>query len=231
MELSATSAQAPTAKPVSWQLKIFTWTIRNKRYIFWLIRINYVFILGILLLSTYAAFTKSSAYFSFYYDWAIRFARMAIVLLGVAVLPGILGRFGIKWQATRIITFFRRQVGISVFLLAFTHYSIVRLLPVLSGQVPFQFPYSLFEMFGFFAFCILALMYVTSNNLSMAKLGPWWKKLHRLVYVVLWLLVFHTALQRISIWSVMIFVFALAETVSLVYMYFKNKKKVEVSTN
>lgn len=215
-----------TSSSQSLQMRIFTWSIRNKRYIFWTIRLGYAFILTIYLLAAYAAFTRSDSYFSIYYDWGLTFGRSAIVFLGVAVLPGILGRFGINWQVTRIITFFRRQVGITVFLLAFSHYSVIRNLPVLSGQVPFVFPYSLFEMFGFTAFCILFLMYITSNNWSMAKLGPWWKRLHRFVYVVLWLLVLHTALQRISLWSGLIIIFAAIETASLIYLWVKNKNKV-----
>jgi DMSO/TMAO reductase YedYZ heme-binding membrane subunit len=60
-------------------------------------------------------------------------------------------------------------------------------------------------------------MFLTSNDLSKKAMGKLWKKLHRFVYLVLWLLVLHTALQRISIWTFLIAFVAILEIASWVY--------------
>lgn len=64
-------------------------------------------------------------------------------------------------------------------------------------------------------------MFITANEGSVINLGVWWKRLHRLVYVVLWLTAFHVALQRISIWSILIWTVTILEVSSLVYAYIK----------
>lgn len=162
-------------------------------------------------------------YFQFFYDLGKNFGRVAILLLGVVVLPGILGRLGIEIRITRIITIFRRQFGILVFVLAFSHYHLVRGIPRLIGLFPLLPPYELFEYFGILALTFLFFMFLTSNNFSKKRLGPWWKRLHRFVYIVLWLLVLHTGLQRISVWSLFIFAFAALEVFSLVFDFYKKR--------
>lgn len=158
-----------------------------------------------------------------FYTTAVSFGRVALVLLGVVVLPGILGRFGIEIPITRIITAYRRQFGILVFLFAFSHATLVRTLPKLLGIIP-TIPLVVFETFGVLALTILFFMFFTSNNLSVKTLGKNWKRLHRFIYLALWLLVLHTGLQRISIWSVFIFAFATLEIASLIYYYLKKKQ-------
>jgi DMSO/TMAO reductase YedYZ heme-binding membrane subunit len=219
---NATSSPPPQ---LSWQQKFFAWSIKNKRYYFWLFRVNYSLILLFIGAVAYSYFQKDDAMNVALYPYAVNFGRIAIILLGIIILPGILGRLGVAWQATRVITYFRRQLGITVFLFALAHYLTLYNFPVFLGGVPPVIPPPLFIGVALIAFTILTLMYVTSNNWSMAKLGKWWKRLHRLIYIVLWLLVLHTGLQRISIWSVMIFVFATLEVVSLLVDFQKKRAK------
>jgi len=182
----------------------------------------YILIVLIWILGTYANFSELKFSLDFY-SLGVRFGRFALILLGIVVLPGILGRFGLEIPITRVITLFRRQLGITVFLLAFTHYSFVRLLPILSNSYKLKLPPPYFEIAGFWALTFLFLMFITSNNFAIGKMGMWWKRLHRIVYVVLWLLVLHTGLQRISIFSVFIFFFATLEVFSWIIYFFKSK--------
>jgi len=168
--------------------------------------------------------------FQTFYELGKWFGRAAITLLGIVVLPGILGRFGIEIKITRLITVFRRQLGILVFVLAFSHYHLVRGMPKIIGLFPL-FSFAVFEYFGIAALTLLFFMFLTSNNWSVKKLGKKWKILHRVVYVVLWLLVLHTALQRISIWSLWIFAFAVLEVSSLAYGFFRNSKTQKTDTS
>lgn len=184
---------------------------------------KYLYLPAVLYLAVgdWAVITKSPAATLFAQN-GIRFGQAALVLLGIVVLPGILGRLGIEIKLTRIITLFRRQLGITTFILAFTHYQHVRFAQMISTG--FNFKLVLFEIFGFSALAIMSLLFLTSNNFSQKKLGKWWKRLHRLIYVILWLLVLHTGLQRISTWSVLILTVASLEIFSLIYSYSKKRR-------
>ena len=165
-----------------------------------------------------------------FYTIGVFFGRTALTLLGIVVLPGILGRFAIEIKITRIITLFRRQLGILVFVLAFSHYQLVRGISIYTGQIPLM-PRPVFEVLGTSALFLVFFMFLTSNNFSQKKLGKNWKRLHRVVYLILWLLVLHTGLQRISIWSVFILTFAILEVASLAYYYLLRPKTSSFSNS
>lgn len=176
----------------------------------------YVGILSILTAGSIAIGRSSPSAVS-YYDIGVWSGRAAVTMLAVVLIPGILGRFGIQIKVTRVITFYRRQLGITTFLLAFTHGMLVRLVARLArGKFPFTAE-PLFELFGVLALSLLFFLFVTSNDTSVKHMGPWWKRLHRLVYVIVLFILLHTALQRVSAWSVMIGTVALAEAASFLY--------------
>lgn len=157
------------------------------------------------------------------YELGLKSGQIAIGLLGVVVFPGILGRFGIEMPITRTITLFRRRLGTLVFLFALTHYLLIRFLPIVTGFIKFQILPPLFELFGILSLSLLFLLFLTSNNSSVRKLGKWWKRLHRLIYLILWLLVLHTGLQRVSKWTLYIGLFAALEIISWIYFYVRKK--------
>ncbi len=203
-----------------WQTKIFETFARKSLSVISLSKYFY-FLIIIFLLAGVALTIARSPLQDEIYQIGRHLGQVAISLLGIVVLPGILGRFRIEIKITKIITLFRRQLGITTFLLGFSHYMLVRFSLYLAGLVEFKIPGALFETFGTFALFGLFLMFLTSNNFSVKKLGKWWKRLHRIVYVILWLLVLHTGLQRISIWSVGIFAVATLEVISFVYDFVK----------
>src|SRR3972149_7519340 len=211
-------------KSKSLQTKIYEIAIRRNSTITAYFKFVYALIILVLALGGYFTFVNHPLGRTFY-QVGVNFGRAALVLLAIVVLPGILGRFQIEIPITRIITLFRRQLGITVFLLAFTHYQLVRGLLFYSKQMPFILPRPLFEFFGFWALTFLFLMFLTSNNFSVKKLGKWWKRLHRIVYLVLWLLVLHTGLQRISVWTYLIGIFAVLEIVSFFYSYLVSSRQ------
>lgn len=171
----------------------------------------------------------SGAISAFWYSLGRHFGQLALVLLGVVVLPGILGRLRVEIRITRIITIYRRQLGILTFACAFLHFSLVRLFHWIAGTLSVTFPISGFERWGFYALAIMSLLFLTSNNFSVRNLGKWWKKLHRFIYVILWLLVLHTAIQRISVWSLFILFFAILEVVSWIVMVLRKGRDLTLS--
>lgn len=210
----------PPVVQKDWQTKIFEFfAVRNKLIVtlFWFV---YIPTLVILLAGAYQIVTLGP-HIVLASDIGKKFGQLALSLLGVVVLPGILGRFKVEIKITRLITLFRRQLGILVFLLAFSHYILVRFLPTMT-----ILPLSPFELMGSLALVMLFFMFLTSNNISMRHLGRWWKRLHRIIYVILWLLVLHTGLQRISIWTIMIGFFAILEVVSLIYDWWRKRSLV-----
>jgi DMSO/TMAO reductase YedYZ heme-binding membrane subunit len=206
-----------------WQTVIYEEFAKNYKLITRLFHLFYYLLILFYVVTAYFIVARSQ-YVDFFYQVGRHFGQLAIALLGLVVLPGIMGRFRLEIKLTRLITLFRRQLGIGVFIFAFVHYSFVRLLPTVAGFFELKFPYpALFENLGVIALFILFLMFLTSNNASQKKLGKWWKRLHRFVYLTVWLLVFHTGLQKISIWTLGIGTVAILEVLSFIYEYMRKK--------
>lgn len=195
---------------------------KKSRLIVTLFHLFYYFLILFYLISAYFILTDRQ-YYDFFYQLGKHFGQFALALFGLVVLPGILGRFKIEIKLTRLITLFRRQLGITVFIFAFIHYSFVRLLPQIAGILPFRIFATLFETLGTLALFILFWLFLTSNNFSMKKLGKWWKRLHRFVCLTVCVLVFHTTLNKISIWTIGITTMAILEVGSFVWEYIKKK--------
>ncbi len=211
--------QQPVVKK-DWQTIILEFFARRNKLIvnlFWLI---YIPTLLILLVGSYQVVT-TSPYPTYVFEIGKKFGQLALLLLGAVVLPGILGRLRIEIKITRVVTLFRRQLGILVFLFAFSHYILVRFLPTWT-----ILPLTPFELMGSLALVMLFFLFLTSNNFSMKYLGRWWKKLHRIIYVILWLVVFHVGLQGNFKWAALIFGAAILEVVSLIYDWWKKKSMV-----
>lgn len=199
------------------QERIFQAAAQEKVPIYRVFLVIYALIIGVLVVGGAGGWI----------DAGVWMGRAAVSLLAIVLLPGILGRFGVQIKVTRVITFYRRQLGITTFLLAFSHGMLVRVIRRLAAG---EFPLAarpLFELFGTLALSLLFFLFITSNDVSVKRLGPWWKRLHRLVYVIVWLVLFHTILQRVSVWSMMIGVIAVLELVSLGYDYFVKRVSIQ----
>ena len=212
-----------------WQADLYEKVARKSPQIIPFLKYIY-FAIIIFLIFGANSYIKKGEIDQFFYTSGVWFGRTALTLLGIVVLPGILGRFGVEIKLTRIITLFRRQLGILVFVLAFSHYQLVRGISIYTDQIPL-FPRPIFEVLGTSALFLIFFMFLTSNNFSQKTLGKNWKRLHRVVYLILWLLVLHTGLQRISIWSIFIFTFAVLEVTSLAYYYLLKPKTSSFSNS
>lgn len=124
-------------------------------------------------------------------------ANLSVIFFCLTVLPGILKRFqvgGFLQNIQLILLIFRRQLGIAMYLFALYHYLFSRLFPTLKfhGNL---FALSTFELVGMAAFLLTLPLFLTSNNWSQLKLGPNWRRLHRLVYLIIWITLIHIILQ------------------------------------
>ena len=206
-------------KQTNWQISAYKWSAINKPKFIFLTNTLYLLLIAVVLVTFYSINNDSEIY-NFFAEKRAWFGRIALLVLLVVITPGILGRFNIQVRVSRVITLYRRRLGILVFLLSFTHFHIIGL-PKLAGIEPNILP--TFQVVGLTALVILSLLFLTSNNFSQRRLGKWWKRLHRLIYVVVLLILLHTTMQRVSIWSVLAGVFFALEIASLTYAYMKGR--------
>ena len=115
-------------------------------------------------------------------DWTLRF-----LLITLAISPFR------QWFGLSALPRFRRMLGLYVFFYACCHF-----LVWFVADHAFDFADMLEDIidrpyitFGFSALMLLIPLALTSNNASLRKLGKSWKKLHRLVYLILVLGVLH----------------------------------------
>src|SRR3990170_5421758 len=132
------------------QKKLLQFIIKQRKYIF----AFFIFLYFLIVLSLFIGGNRL----------AVWYGKSALFMLTLTVIPGILGRFQIKIPITFIITRFRRQFGILVFIFAFSHSLYVYFLPQLeTNKNILTLPRFLFMQFGFFALILLLLLFLTSN--------------------------------------------------------------------
>jgi len=200
--------------------------IKYKKNITFGFYLFYLFTVGLGLFSIYQIINKISI--AAIYDLGKTAGELALGFFCLTLIPGIFRRF--KWRSAfvQILMLFRRQLGISTFLLGFLHYGALRLFPILFAGVPLNTNPPVFEIFGMLTLYPMTLLFLTSNDLSVRRLGQWWKVLHSLSYILVWTLFFHTALQSKMTWMSIIGIVALLELASLIYSKFSIRNTLEV---
>jgi DMSO/TMAO reductase YedYZ heme-binding membrane subunit len=191
------------------------------KYIFWPAQIA---VLILILVNAYLIFevslngTNIAITFASMYSFGMILGLISFGFFVLALLPGILGRFGIKGEVVKQLIIYRRETGKLMFLFALAHYLTVKVFPMIALDLELDFP--LYQTIGFVALQLTLLLFITSTNWAQKKMGIWWKRLHQLVYLIVWLIFLHVALaQGISIVSVIIAFVAIAEMMSLANFY------------
>ena len=102
---------------------------------------------------------------------------LQLLILGLAITP-LRKHLGIN------LIKFRRAIGLTAFFLVFAHLLVWLLLDVqLIDQIWADILKRPYITIGMLSFVIMVPLAVTSNNLSVRKLGPKWRKLHKATYV------------------------------------------------
>ncbi len=108
-----------------------------------------------------------------------------LILLGLAITP-------LRTHLGLNLIKFRRAIGVIAFAFIFAHFLVWAVLDLQSlsaiGTEIVKRPYI---TVGFSAFVLMIPLAVTSNNWSVRKLGPNWRKLHKLTYPVVILASLH----------------------------------------
>lgn len=199
----------------------YLWVIKRRSLIVWSF-IVFNCILAVIWYLAYRAIVLSIGSPDWFFLYAKDFGRISLVLYIVTMIPGMVRRFGKFYKPVSILMIFRRYIGITTFMFAFLHYSIERLFWSIKGDMSYV-PLAGFQLFGFAAFVILLSFFLTSNDISVKKLGIWWHRVHNLTYIVVWLIFLHVAIQRWSTWTVLIGVASVLQIASHIYARYKVK--------
>lgn len=147
---------------------------------------------------------------------ASKFGEAAAIMLSITLTPGILGRLGILPIPRATLMMFRRHFGISTYLLVVTHSLFMYWLPAFKyGFAPLQ----LFQLCGILALSFATPLFITSNDYSQRVMQKWWKRLHKLVYLMLIFGMLHTLVAKVSVWGLLLAGVAVLEVISFLVQY------------
>lgn len=198
--------------------KIFSFSITQKVRIIDLFKLVYLFIAIVYVVGAKAIYFNEEGA-KLFYEWGLAAGRTALSLFIIILIPGIAERFGLRHKLIALLRIFRRYLGISMYLLVFMHLSFLWLIPAIKTSI--FFPILLFQLFGLIAAIILFFLFITSNDISVRSLKIWWYRLHRLIYISIFFIFLHVAMQRLSVWSILMGTTVIIMISSFLYSYFK----------
>jgi sulfoxide reductase heme-binding subunit YedZ len=156
-------------------------------------------------------------------EYGKNMGTLSLVIFIITLIPSMIRRFGLAKEFSLLIKFtlpVRRQFGILMFMTAFAHYLAMKVIPTLQFKLPPSLP--IYQAFGLAAIILSLALFITSNNWSTRKLKSNWKKLHRLTYIIGWLIFGHVFLislnseEVISIQALAIGIVMVLEMASLI---------------
>lgn len=195
--------------------RLFLFVVINRQRIIFVFKILFFILFTILVYGSYSVYTRNSS-LPFFIFLGQNAGKIALIFYLLTIIPGMAKRFGIKNKIIAILKIFRRYFGISMFLLVLIHYFLLRGVNTFFRGI-FIVPPPVFEIMGMTAFILLFPMFATSNDLSVRSLGKWWYIIHKLTYIIFWFIFLHTALQRLSIWSILAGTSVTLELISYIY--------------
>lgn len=201
--------------------KTFSFLVRKKNSVITVFKLSYILLFLFFSLGAWIIISSPSQALWFF-QTGILCGKAALLLYIITMIPGITRRFGLRNKPLSLVMIFRRYIGISMYLFAFIHFSFVRII-VLLLNFTLAWNFALFELFGIAAATTLFFLFITSNDLSVHKLNVWWYRLHKLTYISMFFIFLHVALQKFSVWTIMMGIIILLQAFSFVYSRMINK--------
>lgn len=190
---------------------------KNQKNIKYGIGVFWFLLLSFFLISTQEIFMP------YWRELGKKAGTFSLIAFLTTLIPGIMKRFGLTTGFLLPIRtstmLFRKEIGITMYLLALTHLFWSRILPILSfgGDLTSFQP---FELFGMIAFMLATPMFLTSNSWTYKNYKKIWKTIHSVTYVIVWILFFHVALRELDIKGIAVIGMAVIEWGSLIYANF-----------
>lgn len=196
---------------------IFLFLVKNRERIITTFKLIYLSCILFTMVAAWSFLTHHPSE-QFFYSIATTFGQAGLILYVLTLIPGIVRRFGKNYKSVSLLMIFRRYLGLTMFFCVVYHYMAMRGVTVLTTGKLFE-NILLFEGMGMIAFFGLFLLAVTSNDVSTNKLGVWWGRIHGTTYGIVWFIFLHTALQKMSIWSLLIGGIGVVQVLSFVYRF------------
>ncbi len=198
--------------------QIFSFALKRRSQIIFIFKLVYLTQLVLLYLGIHSVLFPTDSQL-FYYYLALNFGRAGLVFYTITLIPGIFRRFGIKHKLISIIMIFRRYFGIAMYLSILIHFFTIRGTRMFLTQNFAVLSRPTFEIMGIGALLLTLPMFLTSNDLSVKTLGVWWKWIHKLTYIIIWFIMLHVILQRVSLWSILISIVLITQIASFLYSF------------
>lgn len=195
--------------------KFYTFFIRHREHTITAFKILYLILVVFLFVGGRATLLRDESAIE-YYNLALTSGKAAIVVYILTTIPGIAKRFGLRHKLISLLMIYRRYLGITMYMLVLIHFWIVKGVTVFFHRI-LVLPPPLFQVMGATAAFLLFFLFVTSNDIALGKLKIWWYRLHKLTYIAVWFIFLHVALQRFSIWTVLIGITAIVQISSHLY--------------
>ncbi len=152
-------------------------------------------------------------------------AQTAAYTFIIAVLPGSLIRLKILPKLVGKLIFWRRALGILMYIFAFAHFTLViDLTPLLSQYGALVSPLTIT---GIISLLILAPVTITSTNWAQKLLKKYWKTIQRLTYVAIIFLAIHFIQTDHLLLASFYFALFLIIIFSYIYPKFHGRTKTE----
>ncbi len=180
--------------------RLFAYIIPRKEKVIFFFKIIYLIQIAVFLAAARVLYIGGPEAL-YYYQLGVGSGKIAVILFILTLIPGMMRRFGITHKLLSLLMIFRRYIGIAMYVSALAHFGLVKVVPILSLKLPFRLAF--FEFWGSLALFSLFFLFITSNDFSTAKLGVWWHRTHKLIYLSMWFILLHVGLQRISLWTVL----------------------------
>ena len=173
------------------------------------------------------------SYFPLIFTLGKRVGDMAFILYAITLIPGMLERFQLAQTFRSVIILFRRHIGVTAFLLALVHEGYIFTFPViitvLRSDTNFFETVTRHEVYGYIALLILFPMWLTSNDPASRKLGKYWKLLHRITYLALFMIFLHIATSASIFLAVVAFIMVLLEIVSWIVFLVRSRRQAQIA--
>ena len=204
--------------------KAYIWIVLRKHFIIYGFQIFQAAVVLSIFTAFYLAFSGNAVY-QVLAKQSVLFGKTALTLYILTLVPGITGRLGIRHKLLSLLMIFRRHIGILMYLFALLHFSFLFLIPqLIIGNKLFD-SLLLFEFMGLSAIMLLLFLFLTSNDFSQFRLKDWWYLLHKLTYIAMFFIFLHVALQRISIWTILMGVIIFLQISSFLYSFLKRREQ------
>lgn len=190
--------------------------ITKRTLIIFVFKIIY-FLLIIFTISAFLFSRFNNRYLLLFNSYGIYFGKSALITFIITLLPGIGERLMIKNQFLSILKIYRRYIGILMYIFAVAHIALVKIFFLTSLKDLLFNP--TFKIMGSVASFILFFLFISSNNISLSRLRINWYRLHRLIYIAMFFIFLHTALQRLSIWTILMGLLIILQIISFAIVY------------